>query len=70
MAGGLDLSRQELRWWEAMGTFKWAVVTMGMYNSYATGKRPTIERALIGRRTSECEADLVALMQASTEERG
>jgi aminoglycoside phosphotransferase (APT) family kinase protein len=69
-AGGMDLTREDIRWWEAMGTFKWAVVTMGMYNSYATGKRPTIERALIGRRTSECEADLVALMQASTEERG
>jgi aminoglycoside phosphotransferase (APT) family kinase protein len=68
-AGGLDLSRQELRWWEAMGTFKWAVVTMGMYNSFATGTRPTIERALIGRRTSECEADLVALMQAARKDR-
>jgi hypothetical protein len=42
-----------------MGSLKWAVMTHGMF--LAGGG--TVERAVIGRRLSECEADLVALME-------
>jgi hypothetical protein len=34
-----------------------------MYASYASGRDPSVERAMIGRRTSEAEADLVVLME-------
>ena len=49
-----------VRWWQAMGSLKWATMTRTMYLAGGGG----IERAVIGRRLSECEADLVALMTA------
>lgn len=49
-----------VRWWQAMGSLKWATMTRTMH--LAGGG--SIERAVIGRRLSECEADLVGLMTA------
>ena len=47
-----------VRWWQAMGSLKWATMTRTMYLAGGGG----IERAVIGRRLGECEADLVGLM--------
>jgi aminoglycoside phosphotransferase (APT) family kinase protein len=57
--GGAEITLARVRWWQAMGSLKWAVMTRGMF--LAGGG--TVERAVIGRRMSECEADLVALME-------
>lgn len=65
VAGGEPLSVERVRFWQAVGTFKWAVVTMMMYRTFATGASRSVERAVIGRRLSECEVDLLALMEAS-----
>ena len=62
-AGGQSIDLERIRFWQAAGTFKWAVVTMMMYQSYATGASVSVERAVIGRRLSECEVDLLALME-------
>ncbi len=35
-----------------------------MYASFASGANRSVERAVIGRRLSECEVDLLALMRA------
>jgi hypothetical protein len=35
-----------------------------MFETHASGADPSLERAAIGRRVSECEADLLALMGA------
>lgn len=64
-AGGERPSIERVRFWQAVGTFKWAVVTMMMYRTFATGASRSVERAVIGRRLSECEVDLLALMEAS-----
>lgn len=46
------------RWWQAMGSLKWATMTRTLW-----AEEPgSVERAVIGRRLSECEADLVQLM--------
>ena len=58
-AGGTPIDRARVRWWQAMGSLKWGVITRGMF--VAGGG--TVERAVIGRRLSECEADLIALME-------
>ena len=63
-AGGVTPPLARVRWWQAMGSLKWAVVTMMMYRTFASGATRSIERAVIGRRTSECEVDLLALMEA------
>jgi aminoglycoside phosphotransferase (APT) family kinase protein len=62
-AGGGAVSLDRVRYWQAVGSLKWAVMCLMMYASYASGRDPSVERAMIGRRTSEAEADLVVLME-------
>jgi aminoglycoside phosphotransferase (APT) family kinase protein len=59
--GGVSLER--VKFWQALGSLKWGVMCLMMYSSFATGQDRSIERAMIGRRTSEAEIDLVALME-------
>ena len=61
--GGTSLDR--IRFWQALGSLKWSVMCLMMYQSFATGQDRSIERAMIGRRTSETEIDLVALMEGA-----
>ncbi len=61
--GGISLER--VRFWQALGSLKWGVMCLMMYQSFATGQDRSIERAMIGRRTSETEIDLVALMEGA-----
>jgi aminoglycoside phosphotransferase (APT) family kinase protein len=61
--GGVPVTLERLRYWQAVGSLKWAVMCLMMYASYASGRDPSVERAMIGRRTSEAEADLVVLME-------
>jgi len=65
-AGGEPVSLERLLFWQALGSLKWAVMCLMMYSSFATGADRSIERAMIGRRTSEAEIDLVLLMEQST----
>lgn len=57
-------SLSRLRYWQAMGSLKWAVMCLGMYNSWASGKTRSLERPMIGRRISETEIDLLNLLEA------
>lgn len=59
-AAPIPVAAERVRWWQAMGSLKWACMTRTMF---AAGGG-TLERAVIGRRLSECEADLVALIAA------
>lgn len=61
--GGIGLDR--VRFWQALGSLKWGVMCLMMYSSFATGQDRSIERAMIGRRTSETEIDLVKLMETA-----
>ena len=46
-----------------LGSLKWGVMCLMMYASYAVGADLSVERAMIGRRASETEIDLVALLE-------
>lgn len=61
--GGTSLER--VKFWQALGSLKWGVMCLMMYSSFATGQDRSIERAMIGRRTSETEIDLVQLMETA-----
>lgn len=63
-AGGAPVGPDELRWFEMLGTLKWGVMCLIMYSAYATGADPSVERAMIGRRTSETEIDILNLLEA------
>lgn len=62
-AGGDPPPLSRIRYWQMLGSLKWAIVCLMMHESFATGEERTMERAAIGRRLSECEVDLLALMQ-------
>ncbi|WP_176594019.1 phosphotransferase family protein [Sphingobium sp. EM0848] len=62
-AGGDPPPVSRIRYWQMLGSLKWAIVCLMMYESFASGEERTMERAAIGRRLSECEVDLLALMQ-------
>ena len=63
-AGGADIEPVEIDWWDMLGSFKWGVMCMIMYEAFRSGADPSVERAAIGRRVSETEIDLVNLLEA------
>ena len=63
-AGGDWIDASEIDWWEVLGSFKWGVMCMIMYESFRTGADASVERAAIGRRVSETEIDLVNLLES------
>jgi aminoglycoside phosphotransferase (APT) family kinase protein len=63
-AGGEDISLNRVRYWQAVGSLKWAVMCIMMYGSWAHGSTKSVERPMIGRRVSEAEIDLLNLFEA------
>jgi aminoglycoside phosphotransferase (APT) family kinase protein len=59
-AGGADILPEELRIWIAFGSLKWGIMCMTMYRGFL--QDGSVERAAIGRRCSETEADLLDLI--------
>lgn len=60
-AGGA-VDRGRVRFWEIFGSLKWGIMCMTMYFVYRSGLDPSVERAAIGRRSSETEIDLMNLL--------
>jgi aminoglycoside phosphotransferase (APT) family kinase protein len=48
--------------WEVMGTLRWGVMCCGMMQRFRTRPEHSLERAMIGRRASETEIDLLRLL--------
>ena len=61
-AGGARPDADRLRWWEAMGNVKWAVICARQAADHLTGRRPSAELASLGRRICEPEWDLLGLV--------
>ncbi len=59
---GQPVDRDRVKFWEVFGSFWWAVGCLEMANAYRTGIDRGVERAAIGRRTSECQVDCVNLL--------
>jgi aminoglycoside phosphotransferase (APT) family kinase protein len=66
-AGGWSPEPERIRWWEAMGNVKWAVICARQAHDHLTGTRPSAELASLGRRICEPEWDLLELLQAGEE---
>lgn len=58
--GHVDPARA--RFWEVMGTLRWGVMCCGMMQRFRNGPDHSLERAMIGRRASEAEIDLLRLL--------
>ena len=62
-AGGALVDRAALGWWQMFGTLRWGIMCAGMAAAFR-GTDPSVERAMIARRTSETEIDLLPLLAA------
>ena len=65
-AGGAKIDRAALDFWIALGSLRWGVMCLGMLARFNAGKDASIERAMIARRASENEIDLLHLLLPET----
>jgi aminoglycoside phosphotransferase (APT) family kinase protein len=68
-AGGADISPDELRWWEVLGTLRWGVICLSQAWVHLSGAHRSVELAAIGRRVCEQEWDLLLLLDPDSAER-
>jgi aminoglycoside phosphotransferase (APT) family kinase protein len=61
-AGGVRPDAERLRWWEAFGNVKWAIICARQAHDHLVGDRPSLELASLGRRICEPEWDLLELV--------
>lgn len=59
---GLQVSPERVHWWQVMGSLRWGVGCASMHDWFASGRDPSVERAMIARRASENELDLLRLL--------
>jgi aminoglycoside phosphotransferase (APT) family kinase protein len=59
---GEAVDPDRVRWWQVMGSLRWGVGCASMQDWFASGRDPTVERAMIARRVSENEIDLLRLL--------
>ena len=62
-AGGAPVDPAHLRFWEAMASYKVALVWIQQSWVYRSGRVPSLELAALGRRTAEEEQALLDLME-------
>ena len=59
---GRRVDPSRVKFWEVMGTLRWGVMCCGMMQRFRIGPDHSMERAMIGRRSSETEIDLLRLL--------
>ena len=59
---GFKINKKSLQFWEVLGTLKWGIMCLKMYDAYKSGYDRSVDRAAIGRRSSETEIDLLRLI--------
>jgi aminoglycoside phosphotransferase (APT) family kinase protein len=61
-AAGRKVDPMRVKFWEVMGTLRWGVMCCGMMQRFRASPDHSMERAMIGRRASETEIDLLRLL--------
>ncbi len=59
---GIEVTREEITFWQVFGSFWWSMATLTMADSWRSGATPSLERPVIGRRSSEAQMDCVNLL--------
>ena len=62
--GGEAIDAQTVRYWRTLGTLRWGLICRSMARPARPGAPLTVERAMIGRRISETELDLLDILAA------
>jgi aminoglycoside phosphotransferase (APT) family kinase protein len=61
-AAGRSVDPARVKFWEVMGTLRWGIMCGGMMQRFRLSPGHSMERAMIGRRASETEIDLLRLL--------
>jgi aminoglycoside phosphotransferase (APT) family kinase protein len=61
-SAGRKVDPARAQFWEVMGTLRWGVMCCGMMQRFRDQPDHSMERAMIGRRASETEIDLLVLL--------
>ena len=59
---GLAVNPRDLTFWQVFGSFWWSIITLQMAHAWRTGEAPSLERPVIGRRSSEAQMDCAQLI--------
>ena len=59
---GQPVDRERVHFWKVFGSFWWSITCLSMVHTFRTGPDRSIERAAIGRRSSEAQIDCVNLL--------
>ena len=59
---GKPVDRARVHYWTVFGSFWWSISCLSMVESFRTGPDSSVERAAIGRRSSEAQIDCVNLL--------
>ncbi|MEP1125528.1 MAG: phosphotransferase family protein [Ilumatobacter sp.] len=62
-AGGRSIDPDAVRWWEVLGTWKWAIMCILQADVHLSGRARSHELAAIGRRVCENEHDLFLALE-------
>lgn len=61
-SAGREVDPERVRFYEVLGTLRWGVMCGGMMRRFRADPDHSMERAMIGRRASETEIDLLRLL--------
>jgi aminoglycoside phosphotransferase (APT) family kinase protein len=61
-ASGVTVDRERVRFWEVLSSLRWGVGCASMLDWFRSGRDTSVERAMIARRASENELDLLRAM--------
>jgi aminoglycoside phosphotransferase (APT) family kinase protein len=61
-SAGRRVDPERVTFWEVMGMLRWGVMCCGMMQRFRLTPERSVERAMIGRRASETEIDLLRLL--------
>jgi aminoglycoside phosphotransferase (APT) family kinase protein len=62
-AGGRQVERRALRWWEIVGNLRWAVFCHAQARRHLSGQDRSVEYASLGRKAAEMEWELLNLIE-------
>jgi aminoglycoside phosphotransferase (APT) family kinase protein len=65
-ASGQPVDEARVDFWQVMGSLRWGIGCAGMLDWFASGRDATVERAMIARRVSENELDLMRFWAGRT----
>lgn len=60
---GLDIPLKDINFWMIVSSLIWGLGTLNMINLWRSGEDSSLERAVVGRRTSETEIDLLLMLE-------